>query len=100
MPKVTLTKKKIDSLKLTDSGQVIYWDTETKGLGLVVGMTVKTFRLQLDIKDSTKPKGYRTIKKTLGRYGEDITLELAKEMIRGYSPLLSRVRQVTLLHVQ
>ncbi len=84
MPKVTLTKKKIDSLKLTDSGQVIYWDTETKGLGLVVGMTVKTFRLQLDIKDSTKPKGYRTIKKTLGRYGEDITLEQAKEMIRGY----------------
>jgi integrase len=83
MPKATLTKKKIDSLKFTDKGQVIYWDSETPGLGLVVGMTVKTFRLQLDVKDATKPKGYRTIKKTLGRYGTDITLEQARSMVTG-----------------
>jgi hypothetical protein len=31
MPKVTLTKKKIDSIKNTVSGRIIYWDyKETK----------------------------------------------------------------------
>jgi len=35
MPKVKLTKSRIDSIKFTDKGQVIYWDTDTKGLGLV-----------------------------------------------------------------
>lgn len=83
MPKMKLTKSKIDSIKFTDKGQVIYWDSETKGLGLVVGMATKTFRLQLDVKDTSRPKGYRTIKKTLGRYGE-ITLEQAKAMMTGY----------------
>ena len=58
MPKITLTKKKIDSLNFTDKGQVIYWDTETPGLYVVVGMKVKTFRLQLDVKDSSKAGGY------------------------------------------
>lgn len=83
MPKATLTKKKIDSLKFTDKGQVIYWDTETKGLGVIVGMSTKTFLLQMDVKDTSKPKGYRTVKKTLGRYGDEITLEQAREMVRG-----------------
>lgn len=83
MPKVTLTKKKIDSIKNTEKGQVIYWDSETPGLGLVVGMKTKTFLLQLDVKDTSKPKGYRTVKKTLGRYGTEITLELARGMVSG-----------------
>ena len=83
MPKVTLTKKKIDSLKFTDKGQVVYWDTESKGLGVVVGMSTKTFLLQMAVKDQDKKSGYRTIKKTLGRYGDDITLEQAREMVRG-----------------
>jgi integrase len=83
MPKVTFTKKKIDSLKFADNGRVDYWDTDTKGLGLAVGKNTKTFVLQMDVKDTTKPKGYRTIKKTLGRYGDDITLEQAREMVRG-----------------
>ncbi|MBK5275150.1 MAG: integrase family protein [Desulfuromonadales bacterium] len=84
MPKATLTKKKIDSIKYADEGQVIYWDSEMPGLGLVVGTKTKTFRLQLDVKDATKSKGYRTVKKTLGRYGVDITLEQARGMISGY----------------
>jgi integrase len=84
MPKVTFTKKKIDSIKFADSGRVMYWDTDTKGLGLAVGMNTKTFLLQMDVKDTTKKSGYRTIKKTLGRYGDDITLEQAREMIRGH----------------
>ena len=36
------------------------------------------------MKDSNKSKGDRTIKKTLGRYGADITLEQAKDMVRGH----------------
>jgi integrase len=84
MAKIKFTKTKIDSIKNTDTGQVIYWDSETPGLGLVVGTKAKTFRLQLDVKDATKPKGYRTVKKTLGRYGTDITLEQAKDMVTGH----------------
>lgn len=84
MPREKFTKTKIDSLKYSDKGQVIYWDTETPGLGLVVGARTKTFRLQLDVKDSTKAKGYRTVKKTLGRYGDEITLERAKELVKGH----------------
>lgn len=87
MPKATLTKKKIDSIKFADEGQVIYWDSEMPGLGLVVGTKTKTFRLQLDVKDTSKPKGYRTVKKTLGRYGVDITLEQARGMVSGYVDL-------------
>jgi hypothetical protein len=68
MPKIKFTKTEIDRLKNTTKGQIIYWDTETPGLGLVVGMNVKTFRLQLDVKDSSRASGYRTLKKTLGRY--------------------------------
>ena len=85
MPKMKFTKSEIDKLKFTtEKGeQVTYWDTLTPGLGLVVGARSKTFKLQLDVKDTSKPKGYRTVKKTLGRYGE-ITLEQAKAMMTGY----------------
>ncbi|MFZ4856324.1 MAG: tyrosine-type recombinase/integrase [Desulfuromonadaceae bacterium] len=83
MPKIKFTKSKIDSLKFTDKGRVDYWDTDTKGLGLSVGARTKTFILQMDVKDSTKKSGYRTIKKNLGRYGDDITLEQAREKVRG-----------------
>lgn len=83
MPKMKFSKTEIDKLKKSGSGQVIYWDTDTPGLGLVVGTRTMTFRLQIDVKDASKPKGYKTIKKTLGRYG-DITLEDAKKLMRGY----------------
>ena len=84
MPKITLTKKRIDAIGYTDGKQIIYWDTDIAGLGLVVGAKTKTFRLQLDVKDTSKPSGYRTVKKTLGRYGADITLEQARDMVRGH----------------
>ncbi|MDD5286829.1 MAG: tyrosine-type recombinase/integrase [Desulfuromonadaceae bacterium] len=84
MPKVKLTKTKIDSLKFSSTGREVYWDTDTKGLGLAVGMKTKTFILQMDVKDSSKKSGYRTVKKTLGRFGDDITLEQARDMIRGH----------------
>ena len=84
MPKEKLTKGRIDGIKNEDQGRVIYWDTDIPGLGLVVGARTKTFILQLDIKDATTKKGYKTIKKTLGRYGADMTLEQAKDIVRGY----------------
>lgn len=84
MPKIKFTKSGIEGIKKPDKGQVIYWDTSTPGLGLVVGMRTKTFRLQIDVKDTSKKGGYRTVKKTLGRFGIDITLEQAKGMVSGY----------------
>lgn len=85
MPKVKLTQNEIaNKIKYSAKGQVIYWDTETPGLGLVVGARTKTFILQLDVRDADKKSGYKTIKKTLGRYGVDITLEQAKDMVRGH----------------
>ena len=36
MPREKFTKNRIDSIKFSDKGQVIYWDTDTPGLGLVV----------------------------------------------------------------
>lgn len=84
MPRLKLSKSKIDALKHPDKGQVIYWDTDTPGLGLVVGAKTKTFRVQIDVKDSNAPSGYRTVKKTLGRYGHEITLEQAKALLGGY----------------
>ncbi len=84
MPRVKLTKNEIDTkIKYSDKGQVIYWDTETPGLGLVVGAKTKTFILQLDVRDADAKSGYKTVKKTLGRFGADLTLEQAKEMVRG-----------------
>lgn len=84
MAKLKFTKTKIDGLKHPDKGQVIYWDTDTPGLGLVVGTKTKTFRMQIDIKDPDKSKGYRTVKKTLGRFTQELTLEKAKELVSGY----------------
>lgn len=82
MPTMKFDKRSIDKLPLTRQGQVDYFDTATPGLGLRVGTSSKTFFVKADVKDATKPKGYRTAKKTLGRYG-DITLEEAKKMMEG-----------------
>jgi integrase len=75
-------KRSIDKLPLTEQGQVDYFDTATPGLGLRVGTSSKTFFVKADVKDPTKPKGYRTVKKSLGRYG-DITLEEARKKMEG-----------------
>lgn len=82
MNQVPLTKKNIDRIPFTTKGQVTYWDTNYPGFGLVVGKRTKTFLVQVDVRDHSKPRGYRTIKKTLGRYG-DITPEEARKMLAG-----------------
>ncbi|WP_298272768.1 tyrosine-type recombinase/integrase [Geobacter sp.] len=82
MPTMKFDKRSIDRLPFASKGQIDYFDTETPGLGLRVGTKAKTFFAKTDVRDLSKPKGYRTVKKTLGRYG-DITLEQAKRMIEG-----------------
>ena len=83
MPKLKLDKRTIDKLPLAGKGnQVDYFDTDTPGLFLRVGATTKTFFAKTDVRDATKKSGYRTVKKTLGRYG-DITLEQARRMMEG-----------------
>ena len=82
MNRIALTKRNIDKIPLTTEGQAIYWDEAIPGFGLIVGKRSKTFMVQTDVKDDTKPKGYRTVKKTLGRYG-DITPEEARRLVEG-----------------
>jgi len=83
MPKLALTKGSIDKIPFTQKGQVDYWDTNLRGFALRVGQFTKTFFVQADVKDATKKKGYRTVKRVVGKYGE-ITLEQAKKFARGY----------------
>ncbi len=83
MKRIALTKRNIDRMPFTEDGQVTYWDTDIPGFGLIVGKRSKTFLIQVDVKDPSKPKGYRTVKKTLGRYG-DITPEQARKMVNGH----------------
>ena len=83
MPKLKFTKDAIDRIALLESGQADYFDIDTPGLGLRIGARCKTFFVKADVKDSSTTSGYRTVKKTLGRFGE-ITLNQAKMMMAGY----------------
>ncbi len=85
MAQISFSKRKIDSISLAEKGkQKYYWDTDTPGLGLVVGSRSKTFVLQLSVEAPGTKTGYKTSKKTLGRYGRDLTLEQAKGAVNGY----------------
>lgn len=83
MPTMKFDKRSIDRLPHTASGQVDYFDTDTPGLGLRVGATTKTFFVKVDVPDSTSKSGYKTVRRSLGRYGE-LTLEQAKKELDGY----------------
>jgi hypothetical protein len=49
MAKLKLTKAAIDRLPLTSKGQQVYWDSELRGFGLVVGMRTKSFVVQTNV---------------------------------------------------
>jgi integrase len=83
MPSMKFTKSVLDKLPNPVSGQVDYFDTDTAGLCLRVGATYKTFYVKACVRDMTSKTGFRTIKKTLGRFGE-ITLEQARKELMGY----------------
>lgn len=82
MAKKKFDKRALDKISHPPQGQIDYFDTETPGLGLRVSSKTKTFFAKTDVRDATTKSGYRTVKKTLGRYG-DITLEEARRMMEG-----------------
>jgi len=83
MPKLKFTKTALDKIPFPASGQVDYFDTETAGLGLRVGVRSKTFFVKTEVRDSSKESGFRAVRKSLGRFGE-ITLEQARRELQGY----------------
>lgn len=62
MAKLKLTKAAVDRLLLTTTGQQVYWDTEQRGFGLVVGKTAKSFVVQTNIRGNP-------VRVTLGQVG-------------------------------
>ena len=72
MPKRKLTKKWIDKEPLCSD--IVWWDTETQGLGLRITKTKKVFIAQARVKGKTR-------KVTLGQYGH-LTLFQAREMAK------------------
>ena len=71
MPKATLTTKgAVDTIPHPEKGQLVYWDSELTGFGVLAGARQKTFVLERRI--NGKPR-----RVTLGRVGQ-ITLQKAK----------------------
>ncbi len=62
MAKLKLTKAAVERVPLTVKGQEVYWDTDLKGFGLLVGMNTKSFVVQTNIKG-------KAVRVTLGPFG-------------------------------
>jgi integrase len=62
MATLKLTKSAVERVPLTKTGQNVYWDTDMKGFGLVVGMNTKSFIAQTNIQG-------KAVRVTLGRFG-------------------------------
>ena len=72
MPKATLTTKTaVDEIPHPEKGQLVYWDTELTGFGVLAGARQKTFVLERRI--NGKPR-----RVTLGRVGQ-ITVQKASQ---------------------
>ena len=83
MPRIKFTKLALDKLPAPAGERIDYFDTETPGLGLRVGSSSKTFFVKIDVRDPGTKTGYRSVRKTLGRFGE-LTLEQARRELLGY----------------
>lgn len=78
MPQARLTKSSIDRLPAPDR-DTIYWDQGLPGFGLRVKSTgVKSFVVQYRSRKTGRSK-----RKTLGRYGPNLSLHEARDMARG-----------------
>jgi len=62
MAKLKLTRAAVERVPLTTKGQAVYWDTEMKGFGLLVGMNTKSFVVQTNIQG-------KAVRVTLGTFG-------------------------------
>jgi len=84
------TKGAIDGLPHPAKGQALYWDTDLRGFGVVVGVRNKTFVVQRDVNGTSR-------RISLGRYG-NISLHaarkraetLAGEMRGGTDPVVDK----------
>ena len=96
---IRLTKRAIDALPFTKSGQVLYRDTDLTGFGLRVGSRAKTFFAEGQIRR-------RTVRLTIGRYplmspeeAKRMALEKLALMARGDDPVgeeqAKRAREMT-----
>lgn len=103
MPSAKITKSFIDSVPLTETGQVSYCDSDLAGFYLIVGKRAKTFVAQKDIRG-------RTVRYTIGRYGHFTPQEarqIAKDklylMAQGINPNAEKKEErkqiITLDHV-
>ena len=86
MPKTKLTKREVDNIPMSDSGQVNYWDTELKGFGLTVGAKTKTYFVWRRVNGKLR-------KTVIGRHNEipiqkarEQAAELLVEMRKGINP--------------
>lgn len=86
MPRQTLNEAAVrDAALPPGTRQVILWDTKTKGLGLLVGATAKTFVYQRDL------PGHRTRRVTLGRYPAITLTQARQDAGRKYAAMLDGV---------
>jgi integrase len=95
MAKLT-TKRAVNKLPNPETGQTLYWDTDLRGFGVLVGAHSKSFVCQRDIKGVSR-------RITIGRYGEGgISLHAARKRaeelagtMRGGTDPVEEQRRVT-----
>lgn len=86
MPRQTLTETCVrDAAVPAGKRQLILWDTKTKGFGLLVGATAKTFIFQRDL------PGHQTRRVTLGRYPTITLTKARQDASRTYAAMLDGV---------
>lgn len=90
MPLIRITKSAIDALPRPERGQHLYFDTDMKGFGVVVGRTAKTYIAQRNVNG-------RTVRVTIGKHGvftpdeaRRDARELLVQMARGENPIAVR----------
>ena len=90
MPSTKLTKRSIDALPFTQSGQTFYRDEELTGFGLRVGTQSKVFFVEGQVRK-------RSVRVTIGKYGpwspeaaRREALSLLADMARGVNPNAAR----------
>jgi integrase len=93
MPKIKITKTKVDALPFTERGQANYTDAALPGFGVYVGQSSKTYFVQRDLRG-------RTVKLIIGKHGvftaEEARHEarlLLNQLARGIDPRRTREQQ-------
>jgi hypothetical protein len=86
MPAIRMTKRTIDALPYTTTGQVLYRDGELTGFGLRVGSRSKVFYVEGQV-------ARRTVRVTIGKYGpltpeqaRKLALKALSDMAQGINP--------------